>query len=50
VGSSKEMTALAFEMGLVTPKDIHLYNRKKECLPLPELAAVKRKYDRFYFD
>jgi hypothetical protein len=26
------------------------YNKKKECLPLPEWAAVKRKCDRFYFD
>jgi DNA-binding NarL/FixJ family response regulator len=50
VGSCKEMTALAFEMGLVTPKDIHLYNRKKELLPLPEWAEVKRNIDRFYFD
>jgi len=26
-----------------------LYNKKKERLPLPEWAAVKRKCDRFYF-
>jgi len=44
------MIALAWEMGLVTPKDIRLYNKKKERLPLPEWAAVKRKCDRFYFD
>jgi len=49
-GSRTEMVALAWEMELVTPKDIHLYNRKKERLPLPEWAAVKRKCDRFYFD
>jgi len=50
VGSRSEMVALAFEMGLVTPKDIHLYNKKKELLPLPEWAAVKRKFDRFYLE
>jgi hypothetical protein len=50
VGSRSEMVALAFEMGLVTPKDIQLYNKKKELLPLPEWTAVKRKCDRFYFD
>ena len=49
-GSREEMVALAWEMGLVTPKDIRLYNKKKERLPLPEWAAVKRKCDRFYFD
>ena len=50
VRNRAEMVALAWEMGLVTPKDIQLYNRKKELLPLPEWAAVKRKCDRFYFD
>jgi len=50
VGSREEMVALAWEMELVTPKDIHLYNRKKERLPLPEWADVKRKCDRFYLD
>jgi hypothetical protein len=50
VGSREEMIALAWEMELVNPKDIRLYNKKKECLPLPEWAAVKRKCDRFYFD
>jgi len=50
VGSREEMVALAWEMELVTPKDIRLYNKKKERLPLPEWAAVKRKYDRFDFD
>jgi len=40
VGSREEMVALAWEMELVTPKDIHLYNRKKERLPLPEWAEV----------
>jgi len=49
-GSREEMVALAWEMELVTPKDIRLYNKKKERLPLPEWAAVKRKCDRFYFD
>jgi len=48
-GSREEMIALAWEMELVTPQDIRLYNRKKECLPLPEWAAVKWKCDRFYF-
>jgi len=28
-GSREEMVALAWEMELVTPKDIRLYNRKK---------------------
>jgi DNA-binding NarL/FixJ family response regulator len=50
VGSRSEMVALACEMGLVTPKDIQLYNRKKEFLPLPEWTGDKRKYDKFYFD
>jgi DNA-binding NarL/FixJ family response regulator len=50
VGSREEMIALAWEMELVTPKDIRLYNRKKERRPLPEWAAVKRKCDRYYFD
>ena len=49
-GSREEMVALAWEMELVTPKDIRLYNKKKERLPLPEWAAVKKKCDRFYFD
>jgi len=49
-GSREEMVAFAWEMGLVTPKDIRLYNKKKERLPLPEWAAVKQKCDRFYFD
>jgi DNA-binding NarL/FixJ family response regulator len=49
-GSREEMIALAWEMELVTPKDIRLYNKKKERLPLPEWVAVKRKCDRFYFD
>jgi two-component system secretion system response regulator SalR len=50
VGSREEMIALAWEMELVTPKDIRFYDRKKERGPLPEWAAVKRKCDRFYFD
>jgi DNA-binding NarL/FixJ family response regulator len=48
--SREEMIALAWEMGLITPKDILLYNKKKERNPLPEWAAVKLKCDRFYFD
>jgi hypothetical protein len=43
------MVALAWEMELVATKDIHLYNRKKECThdrPVPQWAAVKRKCDR----
>jgi len=50
VSSRSEMVALAYEIGLVTPEDIRLYNKKKERLPLPEWAAVKRNCDRFYFD
>jgi DNA-binding NarL/FixJ family response regulator len=49
-GSRAEMSALAWEMGLITFQDIRFYNKKKERLPLPEWAAVKRKCDRFYFD
>jgi DNA-binding NarL/FixJ family response regulator len=45
-----EMITLAREMELVTLKDTRLYDREKECLPLPEWAAVKRKCDSFYFD
>jgi DNA-binding CsgD family transcriptional regulator len=44
-----EMVALAWEMELVTVKDIQLYSRKKERKsdrPLPQWAAVKRKCDR----
>jgi DNA-binding NarL/FixJ family response regulator len=50
-GSREEMIALAWEMGLVTPKDIRFYNRKKERRQLPEWAVVKQKCDRFqYYD
>jgi DNA-binding CsgD family transcriptional regulator len=49
-GSRTEMVALAWEMGLVTFRDIRLYNRKKERRQIPEWAAVKRECDRFYFD
>jgi hypothetical protein len=44
------MVALAWEMELVTPKDIQLYNRKKECKtdkPVPQWAVIKRTCDRF---
>jgi hypothetical protein len=44
------MVALAWEMELVTTKDIQLYNRKKECnrdRPVPQWAAVKRKCGGF---
>jgi hypothetical protein len=44
------MVALAWEMELVTPKDIQLYNRKKERKtdkPAPQWAVIKRKCDRF---
>jgi hypothetical protein len=44
------MVALAWEMELVTPKDIQLYSRKRERRQLPEWAEVKKKCDRFYFD
>jgi DNA-binding CsgD family transcriptional regulator len=50
VGSREEMVALAWEMGLITFRDIRFYNKKKERLPLPEWAVVKQKCDRFYFD
>jgi len=30
VGSREEMVALAWEMELVTPKDIRLYNKRKK--------------------
>jgi DNA-binding CsgD family transcriptional regulator len=49
-GSREEMIALAWEMELVTTKDIMFYNRKKKRKLLPEWAAVKRKCDRFCFD
>jgi DNA-binding NarL/FixJ family response regulator len=45
-----EMVALAWEMELVTAKDIQLNNRKREQRhdrPLPQWAAVKRKCDSF---
>ena len=50
VHNRTEMVALAWEMELVTPKDIRLYNRKKERKsdkPIPQWAAVKRKCDSF---
>jgi len=46
--SRAEMVAIAWEMGLITIKDIQLYNNKKERLPHPEWAAVERKCYRFY--
>jgi DNA-binding NarL/FixJ family response regulator len=49
-GSREEMVALAWEMELVTPKDIRLYNKKKEHSLFPEWAAAKKKCDRFYFE
>jgi len=50
VHNRTEMVALAWEMELVTAKDIQLYNRKKERKrdrPVPQWAAVKWKCDRF---
>jgi DNA-binding NarL/FixJ family response regulator len=46
--SREEMIAFAWEMELVTTKDIRLYNRKKEYRQLPDWATVKWKCDRFY--
>ncbi|GBU28512.1 hypothetical protein R84B8_02071 [Treponema sp. R8-4-B8] len=50
VHSREEMIALAWEMELVTPKDIRFYDGKKECLPIPKWAEVKKKCDKFYTD
>ena len=50
VHNRTEMVALAWEMELVTPKDIQLYKRKKERISdklIPQWATVKRKCDRF---
>ena len=50
VHNRTEMVALAWEMELVTPKDIQLYNRKKESRrdrTVPQWAVIKRKCDRF---
>ena len=50
VNNRSEMVSLAWEMELVTPKDIQLYNRKKERKrdrTVPHWAEVKRKCDRF---
>jgi len=50
VHNRTEMVALAWEMELVTPKDVRLYNRKKERRsdkPVPQWAVVKRKCDSF---
>ena len=50
VHNRNEMVALAWEMELVTAKDIQLYNRKKERKldrPVPQWAVVKRKCDKF---
>jgi hypothetical protein len=41
-GSREEMVALAWEMELITPKDVRLYNKKKERSQLPEWAMVKK--------
>lgn len=37
------LVSTAWELGLVTAKDMCFYERKKETGPLPEWAAVKRK-------
>jgi len=50
VVNREEMIAIAWDMGLVTTKDIRFYNRRRELKRLPEWAAVKRKCDKFYFD
>ena len=50
VYNRSEMVALAWEIELVTSKDIQLYNRKKEQRrdrSLPQWASVKRNCDRF---
>jgi len=50
VHNRTEMVALAWEMELVTTKEIQLYNRKKERMsdmPIPQWAAVKQKSDWF---
>jgi DNA-binding NarL/FixJ family response regulator len=50
VNNRSEMVALAWEMELVTTKDIQLYNSKKERKrdrPVPQWAVMKRKCDRF---
>jgi DNA-binding CsgD family transcriptional regulator len=50
VHNRSEMVALAWEMELVTVRDIQLYNRKRErgCdRPVPQWAEVKRKCGRF---
>lgn len=50
VHNRNEMVALAWEMELVTPRDIQLYNRKNERKDdrlVPQWAVVKRNCDRF---
>jgi len=50
VHNRTEMVALAWEMELVTTKDIQLYNRKNERKrdrQVPQWATMKRKCDRF---
>jgi DNA-binding NarL/FixJ family response regulator len=47
VNNREGMAALAWELGLVTKKDMFFYRRKRDDnRPLPEWAAVKLKMDR----
>lgn len=52
IETREEMIALAWEMELVTVKDIRFYKRKKERIKklrkLPQWAVVKKKCDRFW--
>jgi DNA-binding NarL/FixJ family response regulator len=42
----EEMVALAWELELVTEKDMRFFDRRKKLEPLPEWAAVKQRLNR----
>jgi DNA-binding NarL/FixJ family response regulator len=46
VKNREEMVARAWELGLVTEKDMRFIDRKRNDVPLPEWAAVKQKLGR----
>jgi DNA-binding NarL/FixJ family response regulator len=46
VKNREEMVALAWQLGLVTEKDMRFIDRKRNDEPLPEWAVVKQKMNR----
>jgi ATP/maltotriose-dependent transcriptional regulator MalT len=46
VHSREEMVALAWELQLVTERDMRFFDRRKKIDPLPEWAVIKQKISR----